>query len=268
MRETFAESLRKQRMAAAKAAVTSTALAKDRPPQSSDSRSARGTANLEQDSGSPRRQSPVSDSPRRPSENSPRRLSPLSDLKGLQLQIDTQGNKVATQTGPLPPPTVGHTDWQIPRSNEDDETCCSNAARSEALEEPGTLKADEDISEPDPAVKEFLSAMQHRLNPAAVAERMKQSKEREREAYEALLTYEMIVENPIAENDPAIDKMLASRTQLSTGGGRGLGMGAMQKQLNGKLGRSAAGVKSVGGKTQGLSSGRREQHLPRLPEMC
>ena len=62
-------------------------------------------------------------------------------------------------------------------------------------------------SSPDEETSAFLAMMSWRLNPASIAERTGASNRRVDEAYEALLAFEMLVENPISENDPALERV-------------------------------------------------------------
>ena len=50
----------------------------------------------------------------------------------------------------------------------------------------------------------FLREMQSRYSASAVSERLASSLQRAREGSEAVLTFELLLENPISENDPAL----------------------------------------------------------------
>ncbi len=133
----------------------------------------------------------------------------------------------------------------------------------------------EEGPELDPRLKSFLEEMKERFNPAAVAERLMASREREAQGYEALLTYEMIVENPISDNDPALDRMLAARSRIGHDAcnrsptrrpGRAFAEGKQTRNVHAPL-RPTAAVKS-GTKvlSRGSSATRGEKLLPMLPE--
>jgi hypothetical protein len=56
----------------------------------------------------------------------------------------------------------------------------------------------------DPDSMQFLREMQSRYNTASVSERISASRQRAREGSEAVLTFELLLESPISENDPAL----------------------------------------------------------------
>ncbi len=94
-----------------------------------------------------------------------------------------------------------------------------HAATSDAIE----CSQPDCISNPDLA--SFLEEMRQRYNASAVSERLDSSRQRAREGYEAVLTFELLLENPISESDPALDAMCdakppPSRPQLSSVRGR------------------------------------------------
>jgi uncharacterized protein with PIN domain len=56
----------------------------------------------------------------------------------------------------------------------------------------------------DPEAAQFLREMQKRYNAAAVSERQSSSRQRAREGSEAVIAFDLIVQAPISENDPAL----------------------------------------------------------------
>ena len=56
----------------------------------------------------------------------------------------------------------------------------------------------------NPESDQFLREMQNRYSPASVCERMNASRQRAREGSEAVLTFELLLQTQISENDPAL----------------------------------------------------------------
>ena len=56
----------------------------------------------------------------------------------------------------------------------------------------------------DPEAAQFLREMQKRYNSTAVSERLNSSRQRAREGTEAVIAFDLIVQTPISENDPAL----------------------------------------------------------------
>jgi len=152
---------------------------------------------------------------------------------------------------------------------------CVEATKACARDDNMAYDEGDGSPEVDPAVKAFLNEMKERFSPTAVSERVKASKEREAQGYEALLTYEMIVENPISENDPALDRMVAARSHVSPGASKATSRPARsfaegKKVTQGRQihvpPRPAAKQGSHKILPRGLSATRREKLLPVLAE--